>query len=93
MTTPRRKRLPMLRMYKLHDGTFFDYIGKWDSKGTAWGKVRHASEDHLCLRIVERSVLEQAELIHWKRQPWRSTDYPIHENWNWFKTAKTKLAR
>jgi len=88
MTKPRRKRLPMLRMYKLQDGTFFFYAGKWDSKGTAWGKVRHATEDRLCLRIVERSVLKQAELIAWKQQPWSSADYPVHENGNWFKKAE-----
>ena len=93
MTKPLRKRLPMLRMYRLPDGRFFDYIGKWDSKGNVWGKVRHESEDRLCLRIVKRSVLEQADLIPWKQQPWRSADYPVHENGNWFKKAEATFGQ
>src|SRR5690606_34969106 len=64
------KRLYLYRMYRLPDGEYFFYFGKWDSHGKLIGKVYDGSVDHLLNKIVHRSLLEESELIPKGEEPW-----------------------
>ena len=78
MTKPRRKRLPMLRMYKLPDDTLFFNAGKFDGKGHYWGHTHHATEDRLIFKVFHRAELEQCELVPLGQEPWRWGDYSFN---------------
>ena len=77
MAKPRRKRIYMFRMYKLPDGQFFVYFGRWDAKTLLWGYAHDPVEDRLNFRIVLRNELEQGDLVPWKQQPWYSSDFSL----------------
>jgi len=74
----RRKRIYMLRMYRLPDGTEFFNAGKFDGKGHYWGHIRHATEDRLIFKVFHRSLLEQGTLVPLGQEPWRWSNYSFN---------------
>lgn len=64
------RRLYKHRMYRLPDGELFWYYALWDGYGNLIGKVYDTTTGHLRNKVVNRTVLEESDLIPAGQEPW-----------------------